>query len=81
MHSKIVLHSKMIKAVSGADETSSYTCCGGQNHTETSGINQENERRKRTGSLQFWHLSAMTSLYQSPGHQQPTATKNYRNQW
>lgn len=53
MHSKIVLHSKMIKAVSGADETSSYTCCGGQNHTETSGINQENERRKRTGSLQF----------------------------
>lgn len=48
MHSKILLHSKMIKAVSGTDKTSSQTICGGNNNTEISGINQENQKRKRT---------------------------------
>lgn len=43
----------MVKAVSGAGKTPSQTPCEGHNNTETSGISKENQRRKKTGSLQF----------------------------
>jgi len=52
----------MPKAVSEADKIPSQTLCEGHKSTERSGINKENQRRKRTGSFQFWLFSAMGSL-------------------